>query len=214
MALRAVEDMRHDPLILFCTPRGGSSLVAGVFVRHGLWVGETFGGPDGVGAGGYVNYENTRIKKYMKNAFPLDAGNHDYPVDVANHSADLQRFCAKVVPPETAWMFKGPSEYYLPFVLAFPRMTPVMIFRDESQAVETHVRRYGEKVRQGATEIVRKRFSFMEEVLASNPKALRVDADRIVNGDTGQIAPILARYDIDLDHRLAMEGISPEMFHQ
>ena len=46
------------PLVLFGSPRGGTSVVAGAFVRQGFWTGKTFGGKDGVGSGGYVNHEN------------------------------------------------------------------------------------------------------------------------------------------------------------
>lgn len=198
------------PLVLFCSPRGGSSLVAGVFVRHGFWTGKTFGGPDGRGSGGYINHENAQIKLFMKETFPLDAGVHRHS---KRQAAKLRAFCEKHVSPGVPWMFKGPSEYYHQFLGAFPRMTAVMVFRDATQAVEAHVRRRGEKVRQGATQIVSQRYTFMTERL-SDENVFRVDADRVVDGDLEQISPVLAQYGIELNHRLAMKGISPDLFHQ
>lgn len=203
-------DIFDRPLALFCSPRGGSSLVAGVFVRHGFWTGRTFGGPDGRGTGGYVNHENAQIKQFMKDNWPLDAGNHwSQPT-----RADLRGFCQKAVPALHHWMFKGPSEYYGVWRHYFPFMRAVMVFRDEKQAVEAHVRRRGEKVRETASQIVRARYEFMDAMLEADPLAWRVDAERVVDGDLGQVAPVLAEYGIDLDHRKAMDGINPPMFHR
>jgi hypothetical protein len=202
--------MRDDPVMLFCSPRGGSSLVAGAFVNHGFWVGKTYGGPDGIGSGGYVNHENAAIKGFMKKHWSLDAGNHTSEPT----RADLRTFCRRVVPADTVWLFKGPSEYYPVWRWHFPRMLAVMVFRDRTQAVEAHVRRRGEKVREIATRVVSQRYDFMDAVMNHDPLSWRVDADRLVNGDPAQLAPVLAEYGIDLDHRLAMKDISPDLFHQ
>lgn len=205
-----MENVTDAPLVLFCSPRGGSSLVAGAFVNHGFWVGKTFGGPDGRGTGGYINYENTKLKRFMKDHWKLDAGNHNSDAT----RADLRAYCGKVIPADQIWLFKGPSEYYHVWRAHFPRMRAVMVYRDRSQAVEAHVRRRGEKVREIATQVVSQRYGFMDAVLAADPLAWRVDADRLVSGDPEQMAPVLAEYSIDLDHRLAMENISPDLFHQ
>jgi len=198
------------PVVLFYSPRGGSSLVAGAFVNHGFWVGKTFGGPDGVGSGGYVNHENASIKGFMKKHWPLDAGNHSSD----ETRADLRTHCRKVVPPDEVWLFKGPSEYYPVWRAHFPRMRAVMVFRDTQQAIEAHVRRRGEKVREIATRVVYERYGFLNTMLDTDPLSWRVDADRVVDGDLAQLEPVLAEYSIDLDHRLAMKDISPDIFHR
>jgi hypothetical protein len=205
-----VEIVRDDPLVIFCSPRGGSSLVAGAFVNHGFWTGETFGGPDGRGSGGYVNHENAKIKAWMKDFYPLNAGIPNYPFP----AGDLRRACRHIVPLDGVWLFKGPSEYYPVFRHSFPNMRAVMVFRDRTQAVEAHVRRRGEKVRENASVIVSARYDFMEKHLSKDELAWRVDADRLVNGDPAQLAPVLAEYGIELDHRLAMKSIDPDLFHQ
>ena len=202
--------MRDDPLVLFCSPRGGSSLVTGAFVNHGFWTGETFGGPDGRGTGGYINYENAKLKKWMKDFYPLKAG----VPNCQTPAGDLRRACERIVPSDRVWLFKGPSEYYPVFRYHFPLMRAVMVYRDATQAVEAHVRRRGEKVRKNASVIVRQRYDFMDARLKDDPLAWRVDADRLVNGDSTQLAPVLAEYGLTLDHRLAVKDISSGMFHQ
>ena len=93
-------------------------------------------------------------------------------------------------------------------------MRAVMVFRDRSQAVEAHVRRRGERVREIASQVVSQRYGFMDATLKGDPLAWRVDADRLVDDDPAQMAPVLAEYGIDLDHRLAMKNISPDLFHR
>lgn len=198
------------PLVLFGSPRGGTSIVAGAFVRQGFWTGKTFGGPDGVGSGGYVNHENAQIKQFMKEHWPLDAGNHFAGV----LNADLRGFCRKVVPWDTRWLWKGTTEYYSVWRHHFPQMRAVFVYRDQKQAVEAHVRRRGEKVRQKASEVVRERFAFMDTMLAAEPLSWRVDCERIADGDLEQMTPVLDEYGLDLDHRKAMEGIIPQMLHR
>lgn len=198
--------VRDNPLVLFCSPRGGSSLVAGAFVNHGFWVGEIFGGQKG---GGYTNHENVRLRNWFKRHYPLDAGNHTQDLT----RADLRSFCERVVPEDQNWLFKGLSEYYPVWRAHFPRMRAVMVYRDRTQAVEAHVRRRGEKVREIATQVVRARYSFMDDRLKDDRFAWRVDADKVVRGETEQLVPILAEYNLDLDHRLALKDISPDLFH-
>lgn len=181
--------------------------MAGVFVSHGFWVGDTF-----KGSGEYVNHENAKIKAWMKKYFVLDAGVHTTRIDRLARN-DLRAYCEKFV-PDGPWLFKGPSEYYPVMYHNFPNMIAVMVFRDKSQSVETHVRRYGERVRQGATQIVERRHQFMLNVLMNRVDAFRVDAERVVNGDLAQVELILSQYGKTIDHRLAMEHISPDLFHQ
>ena len=207
MAIWILEIVRDDPLVLFCSPRGGSSLVAGAFINHGFWVGTIFGG---IGGAGYTNHENVKLRDWFKEHYPLDAGNHQPKA----RRADLRAFCNDVVPVDRHWMFKGLSEYYVVWRANFPRMRAVMVYRDRRQAVEAHVRRRGEKVRQIASRVVRARYAFMDARLKDDPLSWRVDADRLVDGDSGQMFPVLAEYNIILDHRLAMRDIDPAKFHQ
>jgi len=215
--------MRDDPIGVFCSPRGGSSMVTGVLAAHGIWTGKTFGeGSKIAGLAGYPTHENIQIRNFMKQFWPLDAGNHAQDAT----RADLRGFCDKVVPSGVPWLFKGLSEYYMVWEQHFPRMVPVFVFRDPNQAVETHVRRHIKrspeaganipailKFRQNAARIVSARYKFMNGVLLNRRDAYRVDADRVVNGDLAQLVPVLAQYGKTLDHRLAMDTISPDTFH-
>lgn len=209
--------LRSDPIIVFGSPRGGTSLVAGCFFNHGFWVGKTFGGPDGVGSGGYVNYENAAIKQFCKNHWPLDAG-VGVRADVG--AADLYAFCEKIVPADTLWMFKGPTEYYGIFAHAFPNMTPVFVFRNEEQAIEAHVRRHVDRrgggvaeFRKNASRIVKQRYKIQDNLCHELEYAFPVDADKVVEGDYHQVEWVLKSYGIDLDDEACGRHIDPSRWH-
>ena len=192
--------------------------MAGAFVNHGFHVGTSFdetnrGAWMKSAKGGYKVYENTDLKQFFQKHYPLNAGNHESWRSQGIRS-DLRLFAARVMPADQAWLYKCPSEYYGVWRAYFPLMRAVMVYRDRRQAVEAHVRRRGEKVRKDATRIVRQRYEFMDARLKDDPLAWRVDSDRLVDGDPAQLAPVLAEYEIDLDHRLAMLDVSPDRFHR
>jgi hypothetical protein len=201
--------MRNDPIVLFGSPRGGTSLAAGCFVNHGFWVGKTFGGPKGIGSGGYVNYENDSIKKFCKDNWKLNAGHLMQNVE----TADLFNFCRKIVPDDTPWLFKGPTEYYPIFAKWFPDMTPVFVFRNEHQAIEAVVRRRGEQERDHAAEIIKSRYRIQNQLLDELDFAFRLDADTVVKGDYGQVETVLATYGIDLNEVDCGRHIDASQWH-
>jgi len=201
-------NFRDDPVIIFCTSRGGSSLVAGVFARLGFWEGSTFGGEKGWRMDGYPTHENAEIKDFIKENWTVTAPGDHEPRNL--DKADLRYFVERRVKPQGEWFFKTLSEHYPIWLHHFPRMTPVFVFRDAQQAVEGHVRRRGEKVRETATEVVTKRYRYMHAILMNRRDAFRVDAERIADFDFSQLEPILEKYDKTIDHRAAAEGISPE----
>lgn len=201
--------MRDNPLVLFGSPRGGTSLVAGCFVNHGFWVGTTYGGPNGVGSGGYINYENAAIKKFCKDHWKLDAGK----LMRNPEAADLAAFCRKIVPSDTNWMFKGPTEYYPIFAHWFPRMTPVFIFRNEEQAIEAVVRRRGEEEREHAAKIIKARYRIQEEILHTVDYSFAVEADRVMQGDYDQVRDVLNAYHIGFDTEACGRHLQPSRWH-
>ena len=195
--------MNDNPLVIFGSPRGGTSLAAGVFTAHGFWTGKTYPGTQG-----YANHENAVMKEFIKKNFKMNAGVAEPDPGKAN----LFTLCSSVVPFHTNWMWKGPMEYFPIFNFWFPKMTPVFVFRKFEQAVEGAVRRQGEKVRESATQIIESRYKYLNDLLDQGI-GYRVDADAIIRGDLDQIKPILQIYDIEMDHGLAMSTIDPSRFH-
>ena len=193
--------MRDDPLVIFGSPRGGTSLVAGLFVSHGWWTGETFPGTQG-----YVNHENKKIKEFCKKQFKLNAG----VPEPDPGKADLAEFCSGVVPKDTDWLFKGPAEYYPIFRFWFPDMTAVFAFRDIENAIGGAVRRGGNP--EVAGPIIRNRYEYLEQKLG-DARTWRVDVDGIVRGDLSKVQLIVEWYGKDFDYHKAMHTIDPSIFH-
>lgn len=193
--------MRDDPLVVFGSPRGGTSIVAGLFVSHGWWTGDTYPGTQG-----YVNHENAKIKKFLKNKFKLNAGVPER--DPAK--ADLADFISGVVPEETDWLFKGLAEYYPIFRFWFPDMTAVFVFRDIKHAIGGAVRRGGR--REIAEPIIQNRYDYLDQKL-SDARTWPVDVDAVVRGDLSEVQLIMEWYGKDFDYHKAMHTIDPSIFH-
>lgn len=59
----------ENPIIILACPRSGSSMTAGLFAQHGVWVGICRGGNEN-NPKGY--FENTLIKKQIKTLFGIE----------------------------------------------------------------------------------------------------------------------------------------------
>jgi hypothetical protein len=193
--------MRDDPLVIFGSPRGGTSVAAGLFVAHGWWTGTTFPGTHG-----YVNHENAEIKEFIKEHFKLNAG----VPEPDPGKADLAGFCRNIVPSQTMWLFKGPAEYYPIFRFWFPEMQAVFAFRDLEQAIGGATRRGAD--RKIAEPIIRNRYDYLNRMLG-DLNTWRLDVDRVVKGDLSQIAPIIEWCGIEFDYHRAMATVDPSIFH-
>lgn len=203
------EQLRRDPLVIFGSPRGGTSLVAGVFANHGFWTGRNYQGGSGNSGSGtvthtYRTFENHDIKLWLKKNFKLRAGIHTYE-NIGTR--DLRAACETFVRTAGPWMFKGPSEYFPIWKHYFPGMTPVFVFRDAVQAVEAVVRRRGPEERDRARDIILQRYAYMNNALAHLKNAYRVDCERIADGDFEQVAPIIESYGIEFDGESAAQHI-------
>ena len=197
--------MRSDPIVIFGSPRGGTSLVAGCFFNHGFWVGKQFGETSNT----YTYYENDDLKQFIKQNFKLDAGKL-----MANpEAADVNKFASRVVPADQLWMWKGPVEYYPIFARWFPNMTPVFVFRKEKQAIEAVVRRRGEGERVHAAAIIRARYEIQRELVHTLEYAFAVEADKVVEGDYSQVEWVLKAYGIDLDVEACGKHIDSSKWH-
>ena len=194
--------MKDSPIVVFCSPRGGSSLVAGIIRAHGVWVGRTYKGTE------YENHENADIKAFLKDNWKLDPGK---PMPDPQR-ADLPFFCKSILPENHAWMMKVAAEYYPIFEHWFPKMTPVMVFRNKEKAIEGLVKRKGPATRDLMTQHVNDRYDYMEQIIARNPMAVAVSSDDVVEGEYAQIEEILSRYDIKFNPELAASTIRPSIY--
>lgn len=195
--------MNEEPIVVFGSPRGGTSLVAGVFASQGVWTGKTYPGTE------YVNHENQDIKSFMKENWPLQAG-----LPCTNpEKANLRKFCRENIGTTGLWMFKGIAEYYPIFRHWFPDMTAVFVFRDFTQAVEAMVRRRGERERAEAQRIIALRYTFMEDYLKSGLPIEMVSADAVVQGDFAPIPRILSYYGIAFNQKAAEATLRPDIWH-
>lgn len=108
-----------NPILVLCTSRSKSSLVAGSFAAHGVWCGIS-----GV-THGYATYEDARVKRLLR-----AAGKGDWcerlvqPYPPFKHEVDL------IKPQVGPWMIKCSVEFYPVVATAYPEASLVFVHRN------------------------------------------------------------------------------------
>ena len=122
------------PIMLWITSRSRSSMVSNIFIKHGVWWGDTIATQDWNENGkhhSYVSYENQNIKrilfKYKQNHWKKV---HLTPVFPVIGFADE---IAKITPVDKTWMMKTGVEYFN----AFKELDPYNIYIKRSPTIVT-----------------------------------------------------------------------------
>ena len=167
----------NNPVLLWCTSRSRSSLVAKIFINHGLWWGdecrESFG---------YPTFENQNIKalikSYKRNIWKIQA-KQLAPAD-ANFIDELK----SIVPNDRQWMFKCGAEYFQPFQALEP--FNIFIKRNLEDAVRSVCAKHGAISTDDARDIIQWRYNFMD-TMRKLQGGMLVDTDRLMAKDFSQI---------------------------
>ena len=93
--------MIRPPVLIYATPRSGSSLITRIFHEHGFWVG------DHVMKAEYPNYENIDLKNALRTIVwrSRDERGNRY-LKKGYTKNDFRNIVAEIVPHDTPWVFK------------------------------------------------------------------------------------------------------------
>lgn len=185
-------------LLLYGSPRGGTSLVAAIFVAHGVPVSGGYLRTDG-----YPSFEDLAVKTWLKDyAKPIWTGEYVPAVK----APQLAEFLDTVPRP---LFFKCAIEYAELFTAALPAHDVVSIYRDIGQTVKSICKRKG-----GDPAAVRRVVEWRHAALAERPGAHRVDAERIARGDFRQLAAAFEAIGLAWNRRIAEGAVIPERLTQ
>jgi hypothetical protein len=194
------------PIVILTTPRSGSSLVAGLFAAHGVWVGKTIpitsSNPKG-------NFEGTAVGSVLDRHYGALVG--------IGECGAYQPFCAaEIVEAIRAdgyasgpWLWKGSAMYWRAFIDLDPIIVTV---RREEEAIKksnTRCPRLGR--RSPAEALVAHRLVL--DKLEDYGRALRVDSELLIDHDYRQIVAVFHRCGIEFDVSLADYWIEPDLWH-
>lgn len=191
------------PIIILSLPRSGSSMTAGIFAKHGVWVGPYMKG-DRHNAKGH--FEGLPFKEEIKKVAP-QAAQQGIPADpVDDWPNRVRSILHRHGYSGGPWLFKGSAMYY-PLWLS---MDPCWIcVRRDIRAIEQSGKRSGmmrDDVRVpghvGAMDYVRDELGGVD-----------VFTDELIAGDYSSIVRAFDHCGIKFDPAIADDFIDPTLWH-
>lgn len=205
--------MKRPPLLIISCSRSGSSMVAGIFARHGWWVG-TCRPPDRFNAKGY--YENLPVKHCMKRYFGdnIHEANKGKVYDIKREKASgFKRMVERVIRNDGyaddggPWLVKFGALYWRPWRRCFPACTTLCLFRDAG-AIKASGRR-SFKVTQERIDAQRGIMMEAEE----DSGAFHVDYEQLIRGNYSQLVPVFAKEGVEMKIACIRSFIDPSLCH-
>ncbi len=108
-----------DPILILCTSRSKSSLVAGSFAAHGVWCGIS-----GV-THGYATYEDKRIKQLLRHA-----GKGDWCERLVQPYPPFKPAVDAIRPADKPWLIKCSVEFFPVVYDAYPGAKLILVHRN------------------------------------------------------------------------------------
>ena len=167
------------PIMLWITSRSRSSMVAAIFIEHGIWWGDT---PAMIS--GYQMNENQNIKALLKQ-FKIRYWKKVHLTPVSpKWNEEFTTELEKIV-PNTTWMMKTGVEYFPAFLNTSPYN--VFIKRNPSDVAQSLCDKRPDVNYEEALHVARWRFDYMDK-LQQEYGGVFVDTDKIIHqGDFSEI---------------------------
>jgi hypothetical protein len=213
--------MLKPPILITAPARSGTSMIAGLLVIHGVWVGRARGTyyPETNTA---LPTENQDVKDFIKSKLlneGINKWNH-FPISksASFKPEEIVALMARLVPDDTDWLVKTAGLLYHPDVwrVAFPSATwllPVRSLEDILASMANHpsMRRRVSAIRTEATiaELHRRQ----RGVYRSVERAFLVRPDQIVS-DLDYAAQVVSFCGIIPDKDRIREWIRPDMWRR
>lgn len=202
--------LRKKLILILCSPRTGSSMVAQVFWRHGCWVDR-----DSIeysNVFGYTSYENRYIKDIARRQWAEYHEGRQKVFGVAMQPAErhIEAVAAAVDSQVKGdpWLFKTSVEMYPLFLQFQPRI--VLVRRNEDAAVASMAAKQAERGtvpdRGEIRAIHRRRMDLMARIEREHGAAW-VDTDEMIAGDYGAIEAAVNYCGLEYDERLVEQSI-------
>lgn len=198
-----------EPIIILGQPRSGSSMTAGLFAAHGVWVG-TCRPPGPWNAKGF--FENVPVKKIIINM-------HKAIVRKGIIAQKTPGFRAAVLEAIKAdgysdgpWLWKGSAMYWPAFFEFEPRFVVVNRPRDQifSSTRKSKMLNQNETAEQLYANI-----DFHQQqmdYLVTYKQAARVNTYDLIRGDFASIERAFIHAQVDYDEKIARDFVEPKLW--
>lgn len=177
------------------TSRSGSSFTARIFAEHGLE------------HNGNENYENQRIKHWVKSRFII---NHSNPKLLTPAESAIKEF-KRLVEEEQINLWKGAVMFYPLFHQFKPKI--VGIQRDMDAATRSIMNKNsGAKDYDKTYSIINKRYQLMDGIVDQYGGVI-VQPDELVKGDYSSLEQAFDYCELEFDPAIARNVIDPSKWH-
>lgn len=197
--------MNEDPVLLMMTSRSGSSLVAHIFERHGLYNGSG----TRVQTHGYHTHENRAIIKGLNQMLVRETPFRRV-LAPGRELKDFRGVFEADVPPDTPWMMKIGVEVYELMRDAFPRGRFVFVRRNTESIVASLCHKTGSDPAV-VRPITEGRMALIESI-AAHIDAPIVDTDALARGDYVSLKEAFEKCKLKLDLEIPKQVYQPKLW--
>ncbi len=194
--------MRH-PIIILAMPRSGSSMTAGIFAHHGVWVGPYRKG-DRYNAKGY--YESTPFKQLLI----AHCGRLTSDGEVAQPVKGWRQIAEQCLKDNGytggPWLVKH-SALYAPLWREFEDAKYVCVRRDVGAVIDS-----GKRSRMGIDHYSAGAHAQVMDNVVSELGGVNVYTDNIVNGDYSSLRKAFDYCGLEFAAKIADSFIDPSLF--
>lgn len=208
----------QKPIFIAGPPRSGTIMLAGLLVRHGVWVGRART-TDYPGTNPPMAVENLDIKELMKReATKVGYRNWrvPFPEDALMERADyFKKEIEKFIPVDTRWMVK--TSWLLTFDefwrAAYPHAYWILPVRSEKMIMDSmnrhpSMRRHPDNMKR---KFIRALHARQEKVFNSGCNCIRGNVNKISRRNRGDIQALFDFLNMKVDWRIVDEWIDPKL---
>lgn len=198
------------PIMLWITSRSRSSMISSMFIKHGVWWGDTIARQEWVQEDGsmanYISYENQNIKQILKKYKTCYWFNvHLTPVS-PKWNRLFETDLAEILPTDKTWMMKTGVEYFN----AFKDLNPYNIFikRNPADVAQSLCNKRPGTNYKTALHAANWRFDYMDK-LQEQYGGVCVDTDKIVGqGDFSEVKEAIEYCGLEYNEESAIKAIT------
>lgn len=190
-------------------PRSGSSMVAGLFAKHGVWFGSdvdaSIWNPHG-------SFESKPIKALLRRHFNAVRSLLDIPAEVPDSTERFLDELEHVLHEDGyvggPWFFKGSCFYHR----VFAPLQPVYVtIRRAHESIIRSFRRSRHVHNAVVVPAVEAHARILDQLEAVG--AHRVDSEALIDGDYEQVKNVFRACGVTLNESIARRWISPSLWH-
>ena len=217
--------MKNKEQIYFIAgcPRSGTSLIAGLLAKHGVWVGNTTPGDKHNEKGYFENKEIGRIIKEImrQNEMKKRSDIKNIPKKL-KIDFNLREAFLKIVKDNKVWLFKDSKILFLfpLFKKAFPEAIWILPYRDINKIIRslqnhtTWQKRLSrvKRPKKYCQEMVLKLVALQDRIRSNTVNYIDINSHTIVQ-DTNKAKKFIENCGLEFSEEIYNEFVSPELWH-